>query len=169
MGLYEFRAQNYQALGDTERASADRRAAVDVTPDDAFQLNQHAWNMLIGPPAKRNAAAALKLAQRAVALAPSEANCVNTLGVAEYRNGLFAKAVVTLERSLARGNNQSDAYDLFFLAQAHHKLGNTIKAKDCYRRALSWWHARDTLAPGVIQEREMIQNETEEVLQFQDN
>jgi serine/threonine protein kinase/WD40 repeat protein/tetratricopeptide (TPR) repeat protein len=168
MRLYELRAENYQALGDMEHATADRRRAIDLMPDDAFQLNQRAWNMLMGPPANRDAAAALKLARRAVALAPREALCVNTLGVAEYRNGLFAQAVVTLESSLALGNDQFDAFDLFYLALAHHNLGNRVKAKDCYQRALVWCQKHNTLALGHVQELQKIRNEAEEVLQRRD-
>ena len=53
---------------------------------------------------------------------------LNTLGVVQYRAGRNAEAVTSLEASLAAGHGQSDAFDLFFLAMAHHRLGHREEA-----------------------------------------
>jgi tetratricopeptide (TPR) repeat protein len=164
MSLYRLRAANYRALGDAERAAADSRTARALTPDDGFNLNELAWKMLRGTPARFDPATALELAERAANLVPGEAVCLNTLGVAQYYNGLYAKASATLERSLALGAGQSDAFDLFYLALAHHKLGNVTQSRDCYRRAIEWRCSHGNLSLALAQELKSIEGEVEEVL-----
>jgi serine/threonine protein kinase/WD40 repeat protein/tetratricopeptide (TPR) repeat protein len=166
MRLYDLRAESYQAVGDSSRAEADRNTSAEIIPDDALKLNERAWNLLSAPTAKQDPPAALKLARRAVALAPNEAQYVNTLGVAEYRNGHFTEAIATLEHSLMLGNGRWDAFDLFFIAAAHHKLGDRTRAKEYYDRALNWTRNNgNTLSPVLIKDLEKIRAEVTEVLQ----
>ena len=79
-------------------------------------------------------------------LAPGEAISLNTLGVVQYRAGQYAEAIATLERSLAAGRGQSDAFDLFFLAMAHHRLGHREEARTEFDRALRWLGDHKTLS-----------------------
>jgi tetratricopeptide (TPR) repeat protein len=69
-------------------------------------------------------------------LRPKITNYLNTLGVAEYRAGLYAKAVATLERGLANRTDPSDITDLLFLAMAHWKLGDHSRARTFYDQAI---------------------------------
>src|SRR5262249_49966145 len=71
-------------------------------------------------------------------LSPSEGVSLNTMGVVQYRLGRYAEAIATLERSLTAGRGQFDAFDLFFLAMAHHRLGDREEAKRCFDRAVNW-------------------------------
>ncbi len=162
--LYEWRAQSYDALGDKARAEADRRKILELAPEDSRQLNNRAWRLLTGPATLRDAATALNLAQKAVDLTPNEAMYLNTLGVAQYHNGLYKKAIPTLEKSLELGNGKTDAFDLFFLAMCHQHLGNPARAKECFDRAVRWRREQKTLPPQYIQELKAFQAEAEECL-----
>src|SRR5262249_48046441 len=52
--------------------------------------------------------------------------------------GALAEAVSVLERRVAASRGESDAYDLFFLAMAHHRLGQMVPARAGFDRALRW-------------------------------
>ncbi|MGH7172374.1 MAG: hypothetical protein ACRELG_19020, partial [Gemmataceae bacterium] len=90
----------------------------------------------------------------------------NTLGVALYRVGQFANAVPVLERSLREGKGQADAFDLFFLAMCHHRLGDAAKAKDYRDRAGRWFqqHKGQLTVPGWVEELTDFQAECDAVL-----
>jgi uncharacterized protein HemY len=132
-----------------------------LAPDDPARLNARAWRLLAGSPAERDAQTALQLAQRAVNLTPNEAMHVNTLGVAQYRNGQCREALETLQRSLALGNGRWDAFDLFFLAMCHQKLGAPRRAKECFDRAVSWVAAQKNLPQQHAEELRTFQAEAQ--------
>src|SRR5262249_36235388 len=97
-----------------------------------------AWHLVTGPPATRNPKRALELITKVVAGQPDQAIFLNTLGVCQYRNGLYKDAVATLEKSLAASKQVTAAYDLFFLAMCHYRQGDTTRAKETYDRAVKW-------------------------------
>ena len=105
-------------------------------------------------------------ARQAVALEDYQATYHNTLGVALYRMGQFAEAVPVLERSLREGKGQVDAFDLFFLAMCHHRLGDAVKAKDYRARASGWFteHKSQLTVPGWVEELTAFQAECDVVL-----
>ena len=127
-------------------------------------LNNQAWRLVTGPEKSRDPAKALKLIQEAIKQQPDNATFLNTLGVVQYRNGLYKEAVATLEKSLAKGNGQFDAFDLFFLAMCHHRLGNPVKARDCYTRAVKWSREQKDLPAQHAEELKAFQAEAEALL-----
>jgi WD40 repeat protein len=128
---------------------------------EAMALNNQAWRLVTGPEGQRNPAQALELIQKALERQPDNGLFLNTLGVAQYRKGQYAAAVVTLEKSLAASKGQSDGFDLFFLALCHAKLGDAAKAKDCFDRAVNWVAAQKDLAPQHVEELKAFRAEAE--------
>ena len=146
------------ALRSEGRTSAEPASRV------AQLFNNLAWKLATGPAPDRDPARALDLARRAVELAPDQAIYVNTLGVALYRADRHAEAVPVLERSLAAGKGKSDAFDLFFLAMARQKLGQTAQARTDFDRALRWVREHPQQPPPSAKQLADFQAEAEAVL-----
>jgi tetratricopeptide (TPR) repeat protein len=127
-------------------------------------VNNRAWELATSSGLRRDPALAARLAAFAVALSPEESISLNTLGVALYRAGDFTKAIENLERSLAAGHGQSDAFDLFFLAMAHHRLGHHEEAKRCFDRAVDWLREEKNLGAQHAHELAAFRAEAESVL-----
>jgi hypothetical protein len=71
---------------------------------------------------------ALHRAESVCRYAPENGLYLNTLGVAQYRAGLYRDAVATLTRSNSLNGGRAPA-DLAFLAMANHRLGQTLTAR----------------------------------------
>jgi serine/threonine protein kinase/WD40 repeat protein len=126
-----------------------------------MDLNNLAWQLATGPMDQRDPARALKLIQDAVKQQPENAIFLNTLGVVQYRNGRYREAIVALEKSLRVGKGAFAAFDLFFLAMCHAKLGAPDKAKDCFDRAVKWTEAQKDLAAQHVEELKAFRDEAE--------
>jgi tetratricopeptide (TPR) repeat protein len=162
--LYQLRATVREALGDPDGARGDREKASALLPRNPKALNDRAWVLATGSIDQRDAERALVLAGQAVALAPGQQVSLNTLGVALYRAGQYAKAVSVLEQSLAAGKGEFDAFDLFFLAMAQHRLGRATQAHACFERAVRWLSERTNLPPRHVTELTGFRAEAEAVL-----
>jgi serine/threonine protein kinase/WD40 repeat protein/tetratricopeptide (TPR) repeat protein len=127
-------------------------------------LNDAAWLLATGPEPGRDPAIAARMATLSVALAPDQHTFLNTLGVALYRAGKFAQAIATLEKSVATGHGGPDAFDLFFLAMAHHRLGHRVEARGAYDRAVLWLRDQKSLSDDQRQELAGFRAEAEAVL-----
>jgi eukaryotic-like serine/threonine-protein kinase len=139
---------------------------VEVVGSDmsAVQLNTEAWGLVTGPVDQRNPARALQLVQEAVKQQPANSLFLNTLGVVLYRQGKYADAVTTLDKSLAASKGQYDGFDLYFLAMCHAKLGDADKAKDHFDRAVTWCDNRKNLSAQYLTELRAFRTEAEAVL-----
>jgi tetratricopeptide (TPR) repeat protein len=121
-------------------ALAEYREAIRFQPDNSLNYNDLAWLLATCADSRvRDPEQAVASAKRAVQLAPQVGTYSNTLGIALYRAGQFAEAIPALERSLRDAKGQTDAYDLFFLAMCHHRLGDPAKANECRERAAAWF------------------------------
>jgi tetratricopeptide (TPR) repeat protein len=162
--LYQLRGTVREALGDSDQARGDREKAGALLPKDPLALNNRAWILATGSIVQRDPERAVVLARQAVALAPGQQMSLNTLGVALYRAGDYVESISILERSLAAGKGEFDAFDLFFLAMAHHRLGHADQARACFDRAVRWWTERKNLPAQHVQELTGFRAEAEAVL-----
>jgi predicted Zn-dependent protease len=163
--LYELRSQVHDRLGHRVQAQADMKLAVESPRANAQQYNNLAWRLATGLVALRDPEQALVLARKAVALTPGTAIYLNTLGVALYRTGHYAEAIATLEKSLAVSKGESDAFDLFFLAMARHKLGQIADARADFNCAILWRREHPNLQePNWSEDLDAFHAEAQEVL-----
>jgi WD40 repeat protein len=114
---------------------SDREFALPLAqahPEDYRQLNAAAWKVVSARNAGKDAyALPLRQAEAAVCLAPGDGNILNTLGVAQYRQGRYVEALATLTKSekLNATKDGSLPEDLTFLAMAEHQIGKKDDAK----------------------------------------
>ena len=168
---YHHRGHALSQLLRLREAIDDLTVAVRLRPDDAhlretlaLLCNNSAWELVTGPRAARDAERAVTLARRAVELAPNEFSYLNTLGVCQYRACQYAQATATLEQSLAAGAGAVDAFDLFFLAMAHHRRGDREQARICFDRAVRWLREQKSLPDQYIKELAEFRTEAKAVL-----
>jgi len=125
-------------MGRAEEGAEHWRASLDAEPMGGANHNAIAWWLATTPDeALRDPQRAVALAEEAVKLSPGEGTYHNTLGVARYRTGAFAKAIEALEASV-RLRSGGDPYDWLFLAMAHARLGHRDEARREYDRAARW-------------------------------
>lgn len=124
--------------GKPDEAITCFRKAIELDPKNATPHNNLAWTLANCPDSKlRDFAAALRLAEEATRLAPTSARNWSTLGVARYRAGDWKGAVEAIDRSGQLVNDNS-AFAGFFLAMAHHRLGQKEVARQCYEQTVAW-------------------------------
>jgi WD40 repeat protein len=139
-------------------------APLDVRIVDPTALNSRAWHLVTGPAGQRDPERALKLIRQALDQEPDNPMYFNTLGVVLYRNRQYKEALAMLEKSLVAGEGEFDAFDLFFLAMCHAKLGDAAKAKDCFDRAVKWVEAQKDLQAQHVEELMAFRAEAEAAL-----
>jgi len=119
---------------------------------DASSLNNLAWALATSDdPQTLDPTNAVRFARKAAALIPISDH-LNTLGVARYRVGDFKQAIAALEKSMQSGD-RNDACNLFFLAMAHYRLGETDAGRDCYTKGIQWMAQNDPDSQELLQYR----------------
>jgi tetratricopeptide (TPR) repeat protein len=152
------------AIADLETALARESSRSEIQSLLAECCNNQAWLLATGRPFRQDLDRALRLSLRAVELAPGQQVSLNTRGVILYRAGRYAEAVTILEQSLEAGRGQFDAFDLFFLAMAHHRLGHRDEARRCFDRAVAWMSHPGPLTDQHVKELAAFHTEAEAVL-----
>ncbi len=119
---------------------ADCEKAVEVQPAGKREdlSNYLAWHLATCADRRVwKADLAVKLAKKAVELAPQEGMYWNTLGAAQYRAGDYKAAIEALTKSMELRTG-GDAFDWFFLAMAHWQSGSKEEARSWYDKAAEW-------------------------------
>jgi len=136
---FEISGLEAQATDEYRQAAHAFSQAMRLAPNDHRGPNNVAWVLLIRPDnALHDPLEAIELAQRAVALAPDSAECLNTLGMANFRSGRWEAALVSFEKAIivrSKTSLEPDCYYLFQLAMVHQKLGHPQGAQLWFRRA----------------------------------
>jgi WD40 repeat protein len=140
------------------------RHEVKVNPNNALACNGLAWAYLTAPTELRDVKAALPLAENAVRLAASNTYYLNTLGLAYYRAGRYREAVKVLRANLDNQEDQILAFDLYFLAMSHHRLGEVARARDYFDWAVRWTRTQPNLGAAHMEELTEIRSEAEVLL-----
>ena len=150
----------YGDEGKYSQATALYRKGLQARPQDPTPLNALAWFLVAVPdPRQRRPEEALELARRAVKAAPAAAFPYNTLGLAQYRNGLWDDAIVSLNKS-AELDHGTKPLDFFFLSMAHWKRGERDQADRFFQQAVDAASKR----PSVSLETKMFWAEAAQLL-----
>ncbi len=138
-GRYREVASVYrQILAALDHAVAATDAPTVMQGRLALTCNELAWFLVTCPDAETRAPdEAVKLAERALALAPQYGAIWNTLGVAQYRRGNWNAALAALQKTIELQSGGKDC-DFFFLAMTHWQLGNQVEARQWYDKAVTW-------------------------------
>jgi tetratricopeptide (TPR) repeat protein len=131
------------------------------TPSTA---NDMAWACLLVPGAVADATLPLRLAEKAMASDPKNANYLNTLGAALYRAGKFPAAVQRLNEAIKLRDGNGDWADWMFLAMAHHRLGHKEEARQWLDRAVAWSNQAGRLSWSDRLQVQMLRREAEALL-----
>jgi hypothetical protein len=109
-----------------------RDRALDLArswPESADALRSGSWAVARKPGGDlAEYQRALRHAEKAFEYEPDKGEYLNTLGVAQYRVGLYHEALTTLRRSNILQGDREPA-DLAFLAMALHRLGRTATSR----------------------------------------
>jgi serine/threonine protein kinase/tetratricopeptide (TPR) repeat protein len=157
-------------ISDRETAAEHLARAIELVDPHSgrvgsFMLNRVAWEIVKTNAYPNWTAQAVELARRAAQQNPAEAY-FNTLGVALYRQREFAEAIEMLTRSLDM-EQRTIPYNGYFLAMAHHQLGERDEALRWYERTVEWLRLNP---PGNAEDRrfqqaaETLRQEAEELL-----
>jgi tetratricopeptide (TPR) repeat protein len=119
------------ALDDKARAEALQLA--EEYAADPEKLNDASWYVVRQPGRdKASYRRALLLAEEAYRLEPNRL-ILNTLGVAQYRVGMYELALGTLrdseKKNAANNDGRAIPEDLAFLAMVEHRLNHALEAK----------------------------------------
>ncbi len=124
--------------GKLDEAVNEFREAIGLKPNDAMTLNRLAWLLAASTdPKVQKPTQAVELAMKAVQLAPDNGDYLNTLGVAQYRNGHWETAIEVLKKSIELKEDLSSSSG-FFLAMSHWQLDEKTKARSWYDQSVEW-------------------------------
>jgi tetratricopeptide (TPR) repeat protein len=116
--------------------TGDRMAAT-FPPGDVLDRECVEFLVTCPDPKWRNPKRAREWAGRAVEKNPGDAGAWTMLGIAAYRMGDHASAIIALEKAMALKGEKCTVYQ-FVLAMAHGRLGDKRRARECFTKATTW-------------------------------
>jgi serine/threonine protein kinase/tetratricopeptide (TPR) repeat protein len=142
--MHDWWGQVLCEMGETEAAGREFSQAVDCFGRSLrrsryfLTLNNLAWlRATCVHPRFRDINLAIELAREAVKASSGWCpDCLNTLGVAQYRAGHWQAAVDALTRSVRNRRDGGSSIDRFFMAMAYWRLGDMGRAAQWYAKAL---------------------------------
>jgi tetratricopeptide (TPR) repeat protein len=130
--LFYFRGIAYERAGMWDKAEADFRKSLALSPDQANVLNYLGYSMI----EKRiNIPEAMDMIRKAVELKPNDGYIVDSLGWAHYHMGEYEEATKHMERAVELRPEDPIIND--HLGDAYWRAGRRLEAK------FQWQHARD--------------------------
>ncbi len=135
------------AVGDENGYRAACRTVLDCfeKSDEREVLNQVAWTCAVGTDVIDDYRRVVKLTDRTMADVDGPMHHLqNTRGAVLYRAGRFDDAAEQLEEAVADHWKGGTPWDWFFLAMAHHELGNADDAQDWLDKAVEWMDEDDS-------------------------
>jgi tetratricopeptide (TPR) repeat protein len=130
--LFYFRGIAYERAGLWNKAEADFRKSLELSPDQANVLNYLGYSMI----EKRiNLTEAMEMIRKAVELKPNDGYIVDSLGWAHYHLREYDEAAKYLERAVELRPEDPVIND--HLGDAYWRAGRRLEAK------FQWQHAKD--------------------------
>ena len=127
-----YRGIAYERQKIWDKAEADFRQALSLSPDEPLVLNYLGYSMI---EKKLNLNEALNMVKKAVELKPNDGYIVDSLGWAYFQLGDFEEAATQIERAVDL--NPADPIIGEHLGDAYWRVGRTLEAK------FQWQHAKD--------------------------
>ena len=131
-----YRGIAYERQKMWDKAEADFRKALSLSPDEPLILNYLGYSMI---EKKVNLNEALGMVKKAVELKPNDGYIVDSLGWAYFQLGDFEEAATNIERAVDL--NPADPIIGEHLGDAYWRVGRTLEAR------FQWQHAKDN-GPG---------------------
>ncbi len=136
-GKDQWRAFYYRGIANEQlkiwdKAEADFRKALSLSPDEPMVLNYLGYAMI---ERKLNLNEALGMVKKAVELKPNDGYIVDSLGWAYFQLGDYQEAAEQIERAVDL--NPADPIIGEHLGDAYWRVGRTLEAK------FQWQHAKD--------------------------
>ncbi len=130
--VFYFRGICHERSKQWEKAEADLKKALELSPDHSDVLNYLGYSWI---DQGVNLEDGMRMIQRAVEQRPDNGYIVDSLGWAHYRVGNFEEAVKHLERAVELKPEDPTIND--HLGDAYWKVGRLLEAR------FQWTHARD--------------------------
>ena len=127
-----YRGISYERQKFWDKAEADFRQALALSPEEPLVLNYLGYSMI---EKKMNLNEALGMVKKAVELKPNDGYIVDSLGWAYFQLGDYEEATIHIERAVDL--NPSDPIIGEHLGDAYWRVGRTLEAK------FQWQHAKD--------------------------